>query len=151
MVIESVPSRLAKAEAALRNLETDSIWDYSQTMTGDGEGRFPSTMRLKRRKDFQRVYRGGVVWKGSCFCLRALAREDGVRLGIVVPRQFGTAVERNRTKRRLREAFRRIASELPSVDVIVEPEADCDRHEIAEMGRMLARGIEKALTKEVRK
>jgi ribonuclease P protein component len=151
MVSQSVPSRLRKAEAVLRNLETDRIWDYSQTMTGDGEGRFPSTMRLKRRKDFQRVYRGGVVWKGSCFCLRALKREDGVRLGIVVPRQFGTAVERNRTKRRLREAFRRIASSLPSADVIVWPEANCDRHEIAEMGRMLATGIEKALTKEVQR
>ena len=120
-------------------------------MTGDGEGRFPSMMRLKRRKDFQRVYRGGVVWKGSCFSLRVLSRDDGVRLGIVVPRRFGTAVERNRTKRCLREAFRRTASELPSVDVIVWPEADCSRHGIAEMGRMLATGIEEALAKEARK
>ena len=149
MVIESVPSRLAKAEAALRNLETDSIWDYSQTMTGDGEGRFPSTMRLKRRKDFQQVYRGGAVWRGSCFTLHVLGREDGVRLGITVTRRFGNAVERNRAKRRLREAFRRIASSLPSVDVIVRPKDGCERFGIEEIGRMLERGVRRALAREV--
>jgi ribonuclease P protein component len=120
-------------------------------MTGDGEGRFPSTMRLKHRKDFQRVNRGGAVWKGSCFSLRVLKREEGVRLGIVVPRQFGTAVERNRSKRRIREAFRRIASGLPAADVVVRPDEDLERYEIEEIGRMLATGIEKALTKEVRR
>ena len=119
-------------------------------MTGDGEGRFPSTMRLKRRKDFQRVYRGGVVWKGSCFVLHVLVREDGVRLGIVVPRRFGSAVERNRVKRRLREAFRRIASSLPAADVIVRPRDGCERFDIEEIGRMLARGIRQALVREVR-
>ena len=118
-------------------------------MTGDGEGRFPSTMRLKRRKDFQRVYRGGVVWKGSCFSLYVLKREDGVRLGIVVPRRFGTAVERNRTKRRLREAFRRIAVSLPPADVIVRPANGCERFGIEETGRMLVRGVGKALAREV--
>jgi len=149
MVKQSVPSRLAKAERALQNLETDRIRDYSQIMTGDGEGRFPSTMRLKRRKDFQRVYRGGVVWKGSCFSLHVLTREDGIRLGIVVPRRFGKAVERNRAKRRLREAFRRIASSLPSADVIVKPANGCERIGIEELGRMLVQGVGEALAKEV--
>ena len=118
-------------------------------MTGDGEGRFPSTMRLKHRKDFQRVYRGGAVWKGSCFSLRVLKREEGVRLGVVVPRQFGTAVERNRSKRRIREAFRRIAAGLPAADVVVWPTDDCARFDIEEIGRVLARGIEEALAREV--
>ncbi len=118
-------------------------------MTGDGEGRFPSTMRLKHRKDFQRVYRGGAVWKGSCFSLHVMKREEGVRLGIVVPRRFGNAVERNRVKRRLREAFRRIAAGLPPADVIVRPTDACARLGIEEIGRALARGIEAALAREV--
>jgi len=119
-------------------------------MTGDGEGRFPSTMRLKHRKDFQRVYRGGAVWKGSCFSLHVLRREEGSRFGIVVPRRFGKAVERNRAKRRLREAFRRIAPSLPTADIIVRPTADCERFGIEEIGRRLARGVEEALAKEDR-
>ena len=118
-------------------------------MTGDGEGRFPSTMRLKHRKDFQRVYRGGAVWKGSCFSLHVLAQDEGIRLGIVLPRRFGAAVERNRVKRRLREAFRRIACDLPAADVVVRPIDGCERFDIGELGRMMIDGIEKALAKEV--
>ena len=89
------------------------------------------------------------MWKGSCFTLHVLAREGGARLGIVVPRRFGTAVERNRTKRRLREAFRRVASELPSVDVIARPTGECGRRGIDEIGRTLVRGVEEALAREV--
>jgi len=118
-------------------------------MTGDGEGRFPSTMRLKLRRDFQQVYRKGAAWKGSCFSLHALPREDRVRLGIVVPRRFGTAVQRNRVKRRLREAFRRVASALPPTDVIVRPMESCERFSVEEIGRMLIRGVGEALTREV--
>jgi ribonuclease P protein component len=105
-------------------------------------------MRLKHRKDFQRVYRGGAVWKGSCFSLHVLGREGGRRLGIVVPRRFGTAVERNRAKRRLREAFRRIAPNLPPADVIVRPTDDCERFDIEGIGRLLAQGVETALARE---
>ena len=149
MVEQSVPSRLTKAEGALRNLETDRIQGYSRIMTGNGAGRFPSTMRLKRRKDFQRVYRRGVVWKGSCLSLHVLVRKDGVRLGIVMPRRFGTAVERNRAKRRLREAFRATAASLPPVDVVVKPASGCERIGIEELRRVLVRGIEEALAREV--
>lgn len=106
-------------------------------------------MRLKLRRDFQQVYRKGAVWKGCCFSLHALPREDGVRLGIVVPRRFGTAVERNRVKRRLREAFRRVAAELPSADIVVRPTESGERYSIEEIGRMLVRGVGEALAREV--
>jgi len=89
------------------------------------------------------------VWKGSCFALHVLGRADGVRLGITVSRRFGSAVERNRVKRRIREAFRRIAPSLPPADVIVRPNDDCERFGIEEIGRMLERGVRQALTREV--
>jgi len=49
----------------------------------------------------------------------------------------------------LREAFRRIASGLPSVDVIVRPQGGCERLDVEEAKRMLARGVGEALAREV--
>jgi len=107
-------------------------------------------MRLKRRRDFQRVYQGGRVWRGSCFALHVLARDSGVRLGIVVGRRFGNAVSRNRIKRRVREVFRRIAPRLPPADIIVRPDSGSERLTAAEIERALARGVEGALSREVK-
>lgn len=48
------------------------------------------------------------------------------RVGIVVPRYAGSAVDRNRLKRRLRELVRtRLLSTMPVVDVVIRarPEA----------------------------
>lgn len=69
--------------------------------------RFPARDRLRRPADFDRVMRAGRRVTDSEFSLRWLARAaPGQRLGIIVPRNAGSAVLRNRTRRIIRELFR---------------------------------------------
>jgi ribonuclease P protein component len=43
----------------------------------------------------------------------------GPRLGLVVTRRLGNAVQRNRVKRLLREFFRRHQTHLPAIDLVI--------------------------------
>ena len=67
--------------------------------------------RLRQRADFLAAA-GGVKVSTPAFVLQARERGDGgaVRVGFTVSRKVGTAVERNRVRRRLKEAVRRSAS-----------------------------------------
>ena len=118
-------------------------------MSGGGESRFPPTMRLKRRRDFARVYREGEAWRGASFCLYVLAEDGEKRLGIVISRKWGNAVARNRMKRLLREAFRQHAVSLPDVVVIVKPAHACREQTVDALGRMLVSAVNKTIGKEV--
>ena len=122
-------------------------------MVGDGDFRFPSTMRLKKKSEFIRVFREGVAWKGSYFSLHILLRkkddelsqEIGPRLGMVVTRKVGSAVERNRIKRKIREAFRKTAHCLPTVDVVIRPNATCKEAPETLITRSLGKAVKVAL------
>ena len=73
--------------------------------------------RLSRSRDFDTVYRQGRSVSTRYLILYWFTRpEDGadtVRLGLAVPKAVGTAVVRNRIKRRLKELFRERSAELP--------------------------------------
>jgi ribonuclease P protein component len=58
--------------------------------------------------------------------VRAIASPLGhPRVGVVVPRYSGSAVDRNRLKRRLRELVRtRLLPVAPSVDVVIRARPD---------------------------
>jgi ribonuclease P protein component len=73
--------------------------------------------RLSRSRDFDAVYRQGRSVSTRYLVLYWFSRDEdgeGPRLGLAVPKAVGTAVVRNRVKRRLRELFREQSSELPA-------------------------------------
>ncbi len=71
--------------------------------------------RLSRSRDFDTVYRHGRSVSTRFLVLYWFPRDDqgDPRLGIAVPKGTGSAVERNRVKRRLREAWRARLPQIP--------------------------------------
>ncbi len=68
---------------------------------------YPRESRLRKRPEYLEVQEEGRRHSGSHLVLLALRRGGGpTRLGVTVSRRLGGAVQRNRVKRRLREAFR---------------------------------------------
>ena len=77
-------------------------------MTGASNARFPRSARLLLSRDFKRVFDRGINVVGK-FMVIWVGDEggEGLRLGVVASkRTFRRAVDRNRAKRLLREAFR---------------------------------------------
>jgi ribonuclease P protein component len=64
--------------------------------------------RIRRKRDFEALYRSGRRYRGRYFHLVYQANAlEFPRIGVVVSRKVGNAVERNRIKRRVRTLFRR--------------------------------------------
>jgi len=86
---------------------------------------FPRAARLLKHSDFDRVYKQGRRHFSSHMTVFYLRQaEGGARIGFTVGRALGGAVERNRIKRRLREAVRQRRSVLQgagAVDVVINP------------------------------
>lgn len=84
--------------------------------------------RLRKHADFQRVYQESRRYSSASMSYFYRVRsEDGAagaqaRIGLTTGRVLGKAVERNRIRRRMREAVRLHAQELPAgVDVVLHP------------------------------
>jgi ribonuclease P protein component len=96
-------------------------------------------VRLLRHADFERVYKQGRRYFSASMTVFYLLRpaaeagaagssglRSGMRVGFTVSRALGGAVERNRMKRRLREAVRLARAEgtgadVMGVDVVINP------------------------------
>ncbi len=86
--------------------------------------------RLSRSAEFDRVFRQGRSHANRLLVLHAFPRADASqtepRLGLSVSRKVGGAVDRNRVKRLLREAFEHEAARLPEgqdVVIVARPDA----------------------------
>jgi ribonuclease P protein component len=77
--------------------------------------------RLSRSAEFERVYRHGRSSANRHLVLYSFPNQttDAPRVGLSVSRKVGGAVERNRVKRLLREAFSSAEAELrPGHDIV---------------------------------
>jgi ribonuclease P protein component len=94
--------------------------------------RYPRSIRLLRHADFERVYKQGRRHFSASLTVFYLQRQlqpeaktvpaEGLRVGFTVSRALGGAVQRNRMRRRLREAVRLCRPAItPNVDVVINP------------------------------
>ena len=87
--------------------------------------------RLKTRRDFLRVQRGGARQRGALVVFMARPGRDSTqngRLGLVTPKTIGKAHDRNLIKRRFREIFRLHQHEFieNSEMVLIPKKETCD-------------------------
>lgn len=92
----------------------------------DKSQRFPPTLRLRKPGEFDAVFtRRSSAGNGWLVVYAAQSGLDDTRMGLVVSKKkIGNAVQRNRWKRRLREAFRCNKGKLPrGFDLVVLPQS----------------------------
>jgi ribonuclease P protein component len=118
---------------------------------------FPKSSRLLKHADFQRVYQTGrrqFTGNMTVFFLRRTAADDqagpSLRVGLTVGKVLGGAVDRNRIKRRMREAVRISwpAQSVP-VDVIFNPRKSVLNLPFADVAQEVARGLQLAVQRAI--
>lgn len=77
--------------------------------------------RVKKEKDFQRVFDTGESCANRKFVVYRLADSDQThfRVGLSVGKKVGNAVNRNRIKRQIRAVLQELKPEIASVDFII--------------------------------
>jgi ribonuclease P protein component len=139
-------ARIPCADADARRSADDQTAAGKGSQAADGVSRLSPAppprsrrSRLTHSADFDRVLRQGRSHGAREMVLHAFPRGDGgpARLGLSVSRKVGGAVERNRVKRLLREAFTREGASLPPGTEVVLI-ARRDLRELAERGGLSA-------------
>jgi ribonuclease P protein component len=115
-----------------------------QKAAGKPAGAFSRAARLLKHADFERVYEKGQRHFARHMTVFFLPRESSqARIGFTVGRVLGGAVERNRIKRRLRQAVRLQWGRLSSaVDMVVNPKKSVLQANFADLEQELGRAFE---------
>ena len=77
--------------------------------------------RIRRRPEFERIYSAGSKMHGRLMTVFVMSNDTAApRVGVAATRKLGSAVERNRAKRRARELFRR-RKNIGGLDIVIVP------------------------------
>jgi ribonuclease P protein component len=114
--------------------------------------RFPKCHRIRKRAEYLEIQRSAAVVHGRLLVglVRRSDAEGPTRLGITTTKKLGSAVIRNRTRRCVREAFRKNRGALPAgIDIVVVAKRAAAgsgtaafAEDLAELGRRAARLLE---------
>ena len=114
-------------------------------MVLEPEKRFPKEYRLKKRWQYLDVQNNGtkVVSRFFIGLVKPVSASNEsskhARLGITATGRYGNAVQRNRTKRFVREAFRQGIMDIPAgLDLVVIPKKHAKFEDSAAIFRDLA-------------
>jgi len=139
---------------------------FATSSASPGKAKAATAFRLRKHADYQRVYKASrkqfAKQMSYFFMLRTGLGADGTplrdadantpRVGLTVGKVMGKAVDRNRIKRRMREAVRRNLATLNApVDVILHPRRSVIDLDFAVLDREVAsvfRAIQKAVGKQ---
>ncbi|MDA1184236.1 MAG: ribonuclease P protein component [Acidobacteria bacterium] len=81
----------------------------------------PGAERIRRRPDFERVYKSGAKAHGRYMTVFVLTNSGTCpRLGVAATRKIGSSVDRSRAKRLAREIYRRHKT-ASALDIVVIP------------------------------
>jgi ribonuclease P protein component len=117
-------------------------------VTSTASSKFPKSKRLLKHADFQRVYQNGrrqFTGNMTVFFLRRVEAGDqgeGPRVGFTVGKVVGESVERNRIRRRMREAVRNSWPLIEGpVDVVFNPRRSVMTLAYADLVNEVSRGL----------
>jgi ribonuclease P protein component len=89
---------------------------------------------IKNQNEFDRAFECGKRYSGALLSAVVAKGEGPVALGIIVNKKFGNAVNRNRIKRQVRDAFRAIAKGfLVRSQIVVIPRSSARKAKTAEI------------------
>ena len=125
----------------MRRDEPDSLPER-----GTSDRRFGAERRLRRRRDFAKIFSDGIRLNARGVTI--VVRPNGMmhpRLGIAVSRRvMSRAVDRHRLKRRIRESFRHNVAQLRGLDIVVIGSSGVEKMQSKTLGETLARQWERA-------
>ena len=107
--------------------------------------------RLRRRREFDAVFRDGIGLVRGVLAVRIRDRHDDQpgRFGFAVSSRLGGAVVRNRIKRRLRESARRI--DAAGLDIVVIARNGAERASFAVLDGSLIEAMREAMRQSMRR